>query len=334
VAPQSLARGAGRRGACLSIVRGRERGASREALEQAPNVERLALRHVPGMGPVSLERRASGPVYQTYRVVRDRLQYALRVPAPHAAPFGADPAWECRILQAAAAAGLAPEIVCCKPRQRVLVARWVEGNRWTPEQAREPRSLKRIAALVRRVHALTVPAAARIVSPAAWIAYYQDALSRVGAQRAARSRLDLGAALEARLAALERLPHRPAVICHSDLHVDNLVASRRGLVLLDWEYAHVTEAFWDLAGWACNNDLNEESRRLLLASYLERPPGEEDAERLEHLSWLYDCVCWLWSELYLSGRAGADEVAILARAELLARRLECACGRAGQVPAH
>ena len=104
------------------------------------------------------------------------------------------------------------------------------------------------------------------------------------------------------------------MLCHSDLHAANLVSGEGGLMLLDWEYAHVSEAFWDLAGWSCNNDLAEESRRLLLASYLGRTPRDEETERLEHLAWLYDYVCVLWSELF-AARGGAEARLALAFGE-------------------
>ncbi len=126
--------------------------------------------------------------------------------------------------------------------------------------------------------------------------------------------------LEVRGAALGALPSVPSVLCHSDLHAANLVAGEGGLTLLDWEYAHLSEAFWDLAGWSCNNDLAEEARRLLLSSYLGRTPRDEETERLEHLAWLYDYVCVLWSELF-AARGGAEAGAVSARARFLAERL-------------
>ncbi len=45
------------------------------------------------------------------------------------------------------------------------------------------------------------------------------------------------------------------VVCHSDLHPMNLICGAESLILLDWEYAHVADPLWDLAGWSANNDL-------------------------------------------------------------------------------
>ena len=125
------------------------------------------------------------------------------------------------------------------------------------------------------------------------------------------------------------------MLCHSDLHPANLVASERGLVLLDWEYAHVSDPYWDLAGWIANNDGGPQFAADLLASYLQRPAVPDESARLRLFVWLYDYVCLLWSELYLKQRPGTGSNSVAARAEQLAIRLKSAPGsRAGQVPAH
>jgi len=290
-------------------------------------LERLALRHVPGEGAVFVSRLERGLVNQSYRVERGGRQYVLRVPLPNAPELGLDRGWECRVLERAMAAGIAPPIECCDPSQGILVARWVDGAAWTAEQARRPESIEVLAQLTRRVHALPVPPAARLMSPGAWIAHYHEAL--IGTGLDAKHRREQGSELETRLAALAVLPPPAAVLCHSDLHPQNLIAADHGLVLLDWEYAHVSEPFWDLAGWTCNNDLGADSRRLLLRSYLGRPPARDDEARLQALVWLYDYVCLLWSDLYLRLRKGTAADGIGARARLLAARLQHESGGRG-----
>jgi thiamine kinase len=290
-------------------------------------LERLALRHVPGEGAVVMKRLERGLVNQSYRVERGGRRYALRVPLPNAPELGLDRGWECGVLERAMAAGIAPAIECCDPAQGILVARWVDGAVWTAEQARRPESTAEVALLTRRIHALPVPPAARRMSPAAWIAHYHEALEGTGA--AAKHRRELDSGVAARLAALALPPPPAAVLCHSDLHPQNLIAADHGLVLLDWEYAHVSEPFWDLAGWTCNNDLGADSRRLLLQGYLGRPPATEEEERLRALVWLYDYVCLLWSDLSLRLGKGAAADGIGARAARLAARLHGESGGRG-----
>ncbi len=222
----------------------------------------------PARGRFPWSGSARGWSTRAYRVARGAGRYSMRVPAQNPVDLGLDRAWECRVLERAGAAGLAPIVECCESRCGILVSRWVEGGAWTAEQAAQPENIEKIAQLARRVHSLRLPEAARTMRPEAWIAHYRQALARY----AADAHPALQSSLEARLAALARLPPPAPVLCHSDLHVQNLIAADHGLVLLDWEYAHVSEPFWDLAGWAANNDLGARSRQLLLASYLGREP--------------------------------------------------------------
>jgi thiamine kinase len=281
------------------------------------DVERTALERVPGNGPVALEGLSSGLVNESYLAVRGGERYSLRVPVPGAAALGVDRAWECRVLAAAHCAGLAPRIECCEPRQGILVARWAQGRQWTIAEAALEENLTQMARLVRRVHGIPIPAAPRVMRPEDWMGYYRSALARHGTEPPPAVR----AAAAQRLAALAALPPAPPVLCHGDLHVQNLVETERGLLLLDWEYAHVTEAGWDLAGWICSNDLSVNRARFLLAHYLGRQPGEADETRLRLLRWLYDCVCLLWIELYLKSSGGGDGGSLAARAAFLASRL-------------
>jgi thiamine kinase len=316
-------------------------------------VEETARRYVPGAGAVSVERLSRGLVNESHRVLRDGRIYSLRMPAAHAVPhvaaraathvpIGVDREWECRVLAAASAAGIAPVIERCEPRLGLLVARWEEGRALSAAEARRPDTAARVAQLARRVHALAPPGKARVLRPADWIEHYRGALTRLPSDTRSAARTQglaagadlLQAEAERRLRALEALPSTAVVLCHSDLHCANLVASERGLVLLDWEYAHVSEALWDLAGWACNNNLEPDAQGLLLASYLGRPAAPEEERRLADFAWLYDYVCLLWSELYC-GATGASGRLILERGRALATRLlPHAGGGPGELPAH
>ena len=178
-----------------------------------------------------------------------------------------------------------------------------------------------MAALLKRIHALPLPAPARVMSPQNWIAYYSAAaVQRAGAQERQRPgpRRAQGCAPDcdtlrdaaaAQLTALAALPSVDPVLCHSDLHAMNLIDRGGTLVLLDWEYAHAADPLWDLAGWSANNDLEPELRQELLAKYLGRTPARHEELRLQRLAWLYDYVCLSWSELYLNLHAGAGKTA-------------------------
>ena len=290
------------------------------------DLERLAARRVPGEGTVEILRVSGGLANATYRVVRGGSVYALRVTSSNPGEPGPDGAWEARVLERAGAANLAPVPVFCDPKRGLLISRWVAGRSWNSADVRSQENISRMSGLMRRVHALPAPAPARHMSPRNWIDLY-SAAARSGGHRMTPPAQLLRAAAGARLTALAALPGVDPVLCHSDLHTLNLIDRGNSLVLLDWEYAHVADPFWDLAGWSANNDFDDGLRDDLLAAYLGRPPSPSEDVRLRLQCWLYDYICLLWCELRCAARRAAwGGVAVRAR-ELAIRLGATASGR-------
>jgi thiamine kinase len=285
------------------------------------DIDRLCRAIVPGTGAIEIQALMNGPTSETYRVQRDGVAYALKIAAPQRADFGLDLAWEAQVLERAGSSGLAPPLVYCD-LERAMLSRWVVGRSWSLAEAAHAASITKIAKLLRRVHALSVPLPPRVMSPMSWIEVYGAALSRHS-----RDAFDgaLRTAAESRLQQLAELPPAAGVVCHSDLHTMNLIQVEETLILLDWEYAHVSDPLWDLAGWAANNDFAPATQRELLLNYLGIGPTYAEWKRMSLLMWLYDYVCLLWSELYLNTRRGGTN-GIRKRATLLDARL--------RVPAH
>lgn len=286
-------------------------------------LESLLARYVPGKGKVQIHRLGNGLVNETYRVLRDGCTYVMRLAAAKPNALGIDRAWEARVLESAVAADLAPGIEYCDPQRGILIARWVDGRRWSPRDVRRQANISRMAELARRIHALPMPTPARVMSPMKWIGYYSSGVAHTST---ALTSTALRNAATSQLAALAALPGVDAVLCHSDLHTLNLIDRGPSLILLDWEYAHASDPSWDLAGWSANNDFEDELKLALLASYMDRPPTHNDFLRLRLFCWLYDYVCLLWSELYLNlhrdaGHDGATLERVSTRAQLIAARL-------------
>ena len=284
-------------------------------------VERVARRVVPGTGAPSVRAVSAGLLHDTFRVDRDGCSFSVRLGA--SAQNGA---WLERVLRLAADQTLAPPLVCADMARGIIVQRWVEGWTLPAASVSAVRNIDRIAKLLRRVHALPVPKAARTSSPAGWIRYYTAALAAQRAVKRAAAPL-LAVSAKRHLTRLNSLPKISGVICHSDLHRLNVLEYQpaggrtNALILLDWEYAHVSQPFWDLAGWSANNDFSDELLRRLLAAYLGRAPDEADWMRCRLLGWLYDYICLLWSEIYLSSRRAGAASVVKHRAAVLQARL-------------
>jgi thiamine kinase-like enzyme len=291
---------------------------------QPPDVERLCRAIVPGAGSVQVQPLGAGLLNETYKVTRDGAAYALKIESEHRPELGLDRAWEVRVLERAGSLRLAPRLVYADAGGAVVLARWVSGRPWVSQESKIGANIRSIAELLRRVHALTVPAPPRVVSPLQWIAIYGTALSQRTVPPADPA---LRTAAVERAQEINEPPLVAGVVCHSDLHAMNLIHGAESLILLDWEYAHVADPLWDLAGWSANNDIAADAQWNLLSDYLQTTPAQQDWRRLRLLLWLYDYVCLLWCQLYLNvlgeqgGGAGVAE-----RARLLDARL--------RLPAH
>jgi thiamine kinase-like enzyme len=272
---------------------------------QRRDLELLSREVVPGTGIPDIEPLSRGLCNETYRIIRDGCSFTLRLSLEPPFDLRQDLGWEARVLQAAGRAGLAPALLYGDPALGILVSRWVEGRSWSLGEAGKHANVGSMAALLRRVHGLQVEQPVRLMSPPAWVDCYTAALSRAGRPPNPRLR----AAAAAYVDDLSKFPSAAGVLCHSDLHTLNLIERDRSLILLDWEYAHVSEPLWDLAGWSANNDFETDAQRNLLARYLETAPTSCQWTRFRLLLWLYDYICLLWSELYLSLRPANPKVA-------------------------
>jgi thiamine kinase-like enzyme len=291
---------------------------------QPRDIEELCRAVVPGAGSVAVEPLGAGLLSETYRVERSGEKYTLKVAAAHRPDLGMDLIWETRLLERASIAGLAARVCYFDPASTVLLAQWVTGRPWS-QDAEDPANLRRIAALLRRVHALEIPLPPRAISPSRWIELHAAALS---GRPSYSEDPELRAAAAARVKELAGFAPVPLVVCHSDLHALNLIEQNDALILLDWEYAHATDPLWDLASWSANNDLQAETQRQLLSDYRGGTPPAGDWRRFRLLLWLYDYVCLLWSQLYLCARVegarGEGAKAVAERARLLDARLRLA----------
>ncbi len=267
------------------------------------DLEAVARQWIPGRATPVVRLVARGPGHATYQVRRGRQRYALRLPDAAAGGAGAD-LWFARVAAATAAAGLAPPVIAADPASGLVVTAWVAGRCWTRAYARADATLPRIATLIRAIQAVVPGGELPVRGPSHWIETYA-----AGQREGLATTPGLQVMAQQYLAMLAALPPPAPVLCHSDLHRLNLVEGPAGLRVLDWEYAHVADGYWDLAGWLSANDLGTGSAQLLLASYLQRPPERPEQLRLALLRWLFDYVCLLWSETHATTGKRAAQLA-------------------------
>lgn len=143
--------------------------------------------------------------------------------------------------QAAAGAGLAPQVLAAAPDASWLLMVFEPQPHWTEAELCEPARLERLAGQLRVLHALPVPVQVAPVD-ARQIAQGQLALLRSPDGRAAGA--DLVRQIDRLHDELRGFAVAP-VLCHGDLQASNLLGPRP--VLVDWEYAQVADPAYDLA---------------------------------------------------------------------------------------
>src|SRR5258708_13744357 len=144
---------------------------------QLREIEQLCRAALAVPGSMDLKPLRAGLISATYRVARDGVAYTVKVAADERL-VGLDPAWELSVLERAGRIGVAPRVVYADLERAVLIARWVPGRSWLPQEVKAAANLSNMAELLRNVHALSVPTPPRMISPLEWIVYYAKAFSR------------------------------------------------------------------------------------------------------------------------------------------------------------
>jgi len=229
--------------------------------------------------------------------------------------LGADLHAEGEILRLVAHAGLAPRVVRCDPSARLLVTQWIASAKDDPAAEGRDRTIRRVAAMLRRLHELTPPPGTRVVD----FAVQARQLETVLPAEAVRPALAACAA-----EVLSQLgPGRANALCHHDVHTQNLVTDPTGrLWLVDWEYAGLGDPVFDLASCASQLQLSAASTGLLCDEYI-RAGGTVELTRLDLARWAFDYVQWLWYRgLLASATPSPDAFEAAHRAERIERNLQ------------
>ncbi|MBI3975473.1 MAG: phosphotransferase family protein [Armatimonadetes bacterium] len=232
-----------------------------EAIARIPLWKRAAT--------LSVAALPGGITNQNYRVDADGQAFVVRIGAAGAELLGIDRRREYRCMVAASRTGVAPEVVYVRPRDGILVTRFLTGRSLAPGRPVPPQVRERVVRAMHRYHA--GPAFAGSFSPTRTLEAYR------AAARAGRTRLprDIDILYEQVLgiaSALRRgrpTPHP----CHNDLWGPNLIDDGRRVRIVDWEYAGMGDISFDLANFAIYHCSTDTADAALLATYFGRVRG-------------------------------------------------------------
>ena len=249
--------------------------------------ERIAERVWPD-GIRSLEPLGGGITNRNFKVtLLDDTQVVLRIGGRDTELLGIDRDVEHAATRAAAAAGLAPEVVAFVEPEGYLVTRFVAGRPVPVEDARRAGVLREIAGGLRRFHdGPAIPG--RFDSFRVVEAYCATATGRGIAIPPAYERAkEVADRIE-----LARGVQPPAP-CHNDLLNANFIADGERIWVVDWEYAGMGDRFFDLANFAVNHELSAEEDEELLRLYFGEVL-EDDVRSLTLMRFMSDFREAMW----------------------------------------
>ncbi len=287
----------------------------REAVIGQEDLSRLTrLLNVDG-GDLLIEPLSGGLSNRSFRLSHAERHWVVRLPiVAETHRFQTlEAESEAALLRTVARAGLTPDIIACDPGTGALITEYLRNAApWTPEKARLPENVKRIAATLRSLHGLMVSPDLRIpFRPVRLAEKYLDTVRRL------KRGEDLGIGVEEkrwaeelrRLASSYEACFPSTALCHHDLVATNILDDDQ-LWLVDFEYALWADPVLDLASLAAMNDYDANQRSLLSRTYFDNEPVPFSDEQLDDVIRLERLLSYFWA---VSRRGEAEEANDLSR---------------------
>ena len=222
-------------------------------------IEELAERLWPGRVR-SIEILAHGITNSNYVVDLGDERVVVRVPGSDTHLLGIDRSNEVVAGSLAAAIGVGPEVLATDESTGCIVFRFIDGRAIpTDELAAEPMLGQFVDTLRRVHHAGRTPT---IWNPYGVIRDHRD----VAAARGVQAPFDTGFTFEVLSHIETARPFRATVLGHNDLLNANFLYDDR-VRIVDWEYAGMSDPYFDLANVSVNNAFPMESETALLEHY-------------------------------------------------------------------
>ncbi len=267
---------------------------------------------------------SGGLTNKNYRVRTDDGDYVVRVSESSAGLLAIDRERERTNTAVAARSGVGAPVIESLPQHNVLVVGFLQGRTYSEKDVRDPATIPRIAEAVRTLH-----------SGEAFVGdfdmrqirrYYLSVVQERGF-RLPDDYLSLGARVEALEDAMNA--HKePLVPCNNDLLAGNFIDDGTKIWLIDYEYAGMNEASFELGNIASESGLDDEATALLVRSYWQRESVAKLARArawslLARYGWtlwasIQDGASTLDFDFWSWGMAKYDS----AHAELLSRRYD------------
>jgi thiamine kinase-like enzyme len=214
-----------------------------------------------------------GITNRNFRVDVDGRSFVVRLPGADTDELGIDREAERAAAEAAAAAGVGPEVVAYLPDPGILITAFVDGRPVPEASMAEPATLRIVVDALRSFHGgRQIPGR---FSPFRIVERYRDTAAGRGVLIP-----EVYPWLHERATAIEEaLGSFTARPCHNDLLNANFIRSGDRLIIVDYEYAGMGDAFFDLGNLSTNHDFDDGADVVLLEAYF----GDVTSARLARL---------------------------------------------------
>jgi thiamine kinase-like enzyme len=221
-------------------------------------------------------------------------RYVIRLPGKDTGLLGIDREAERAASEAAARAGVGPEVAAMLEDPPCLVTRFLEGRAMSAEELREPAALAEVGALIEALHGSGERVAGEFSSFRVVETYAERARARGAEVPAAYRRAgETATRIERALADAGEEP----VLCHDDLLAANFLRSPEGIRIVDWEYAGMGSRWFDLGNFVVNNGLGDEEEVAFLSAYLGGAPSGAQLAALRLMRFMSDFREAMWGVL-------------------------------------
>ncbi len=221
------------------------------------------------LGPAQTapEPLQGGITNRNFRVRFGARECVVRLPGRDTGLLGIDRDAERLAGEQAARLGIAPPLLAAG--DGYLVTEYLDAAPAQTERLRDaPDS---VAHALRAFHRSGLQLPTRF-----WVPELLDDYAAIVARRGGALPADYAQARELAAQVAAALPLDHPVPCHDDLLPANILATRSApgrAILVDWEYAGMGHAMFDLGNLAINNDFGEPAQERLLEAYFGEPPS-------------------------------------------------------------
>jgi thiamine kinase-like enzyme len=205
----------------------------------------------------------AGITNRNFRVDVGDESFVLRIAGRDTELLGIDRAAEFEAGQAAATAGVGPDVYAWLPEHSCLITRFVLGDNIPEEDLQREDVLASVVSSVRAFHGCPP---IRMRFPVFRIVEnYERLASSRGV--AIPATFDEAHTLAGRIEEAFDMAPMPLTTCHNDLLNANFLLDGQHTWIVDYEYAGMGDAFFDLGNLSINNGLSTQAQETLLRLY-------------------------------------------------------------------